>query len=265
MQDTIVITGVGGMGLACARRLGSGRQLLLGDFNTELLTTVADKLSNEGFNVATQKLDVADPDSVRSLAAAVKGRCRAIVHTAGISPTMAKPDRIYAVDLLGTALVLDAFLPIATAGTAAVVIASMAATGVQLTPELERKLALAPASELIGLVAGLPESQESNTAYCLAKRANQLRVEAAAVAWGKRGARVVSVSPGIIATPMGRLELGNPMVTQLMNISPVGRAGTAEEIAAAVTWLVSDEAAFITGIDLRVDGGSVAGIRWMTS
>jgi len=265
MQDTVVITGVGGMGIACARRMGSGRQLLLGDFDTERLAAVATQLSNEGFSVATQPLDVADPDSVRALAAAVKGRCRAVVHTAGLSPLMAEPERIYAVDLLGTALVLDAFLPIATAGTVAVVIASMAATGVQLQPALERQLALARASELMGLIADLPESKSSTFAYCLAKRGNQLRVEAASLAWGKCGARVVSISPGIISTPMGQLESRHPMVTQLINISPAARAGTAEEIAAAVAWLSSDEAAFITGIDLRVDGGSVASQRWLVA
>jgi len=265
MQDTIVITGVGGMGLACARRLGSGRQLLLADFNTETLKSAADELSNHGFNVATRQLDIADPAGVRALAAAVEGRCRAVVHTAGVSPTMAKPERIYAVDLLGTALVLDAFLPIATNGTVAVVIASMAGEFGGLTPELERQLALAPSSELLSLVADLPQSQDPGSAYCVAKRGNQLRVQAAALAWGKRGARVVSISPGIISTPMGRLEMNQPMVAGLLKITPAGRAGTADDIAAAAAWLISEEASFITGVDLRVDGGVVASQRWLTS
>lgn len=264
IQDTVVITGVGGMGLACARRLGSGRQLLLADFNTELLNSVADELSSQGFNVATRQLDVADPEAVQALAAAVQGRCRAIVHTAGLSPMMAKPDRLYAVDLVGTALLLDAFLPIATTGTVAVMIASMAGDFAGLTPELERQLALAPTSELLGLVANLPESQESGSAYRLAKRANQLRVQAAALAWGQRGARVVSISPGIISTPMGRLEMNQPMVSGLLSITPAGRAGTAEDVAAAAVWLISEEANFITGVDLRVDGGVVSSQRWMS-
>jgi NAD(P)-dependent dehydrogenase (short-subunit alcohol dehydrogenase family) len=265
MQDTIVITGAGGMGLACARRLGSGRRLLLADFNTELLKSVADELSGQGFNVATHQLDVADPEAVRALAAAVQGRCRAIVHTAGVSPTMAKPDRIYAVDLVGTALVLDAFLPIATTGTVAVMIASMAGEFGGLKPELERQLAVAPTSELLGLVAALPESQDSGSAYCVAKRGNQLRVQAAAPAWGKRGARVVSISPGLISTPMGKLEMNQPIVSGLLSITPMGRAGTADDIAAAAAWLISEEASFITGVDLRVDGGVMASQRWPMS
>jgi NAD(P)-dependent dehydrogenase (short-subunit alcohol dehydrogenase family) len=265
MQDTVVITGAGGMGMACARRLGSGRRLLLADFNTELLKSVANELSEEGFNVATRQVDVADPEGVRALAAAVEGRCRAIVHTAGLSPTMAQPDRIYAVDLVGTALVLDAFLPIATAGTVAVMIASMAGEFGGLKPELERQLALAPTSQLLGLVADLPQSQAAGSAYCVAKRGNQLRVQAAAAAWGKRGARVVSISPGIISTPMGRLEMNQPMVPELLKITPAGRAGTAEDIAAAATWLISEEANFITGVDLRVDGGVVSSQRWLMS
>jgi NAD(P)-dependent dehydrogenase (short-subunit alcohol dehydrogenase family) len=265
MLDTVVITGVGGMGLACARRLGSGRRLLLADFNPGQLKSVADELSNNGFDVATRQLDVADPEGVRALAAAVEGRCRAIVHTAGVSPTMAKPDRIYAVDLLGTALVLDAFLPISTAGTVAVMIASMAGEFGGLTPELERQLALAPTSQLLGLVADLPQSQDAGSAYCVAKRANQLRVQAAALAWGKRGARVVSISPGVISTPMGRLEMNQPMVTGLLKITPAGRAGTADDIAAAAAWLISEEASFISGVDLRVDGGVVSSQRWLMS
>jgi NAD(P)-dependent dehydrogenase (short-subunit alcohol dehydrogenase family) len=253
------------MGAACARRLGSGRRLLLADFNTKLLESVAGELSDQGFNVTTRQLDVADPDGVRALAAAVQGRCRAIVHTAGVSPMMAKPDRIYAVDLVGTALVLDAFLPIATAGTVGVFIASMAGEFGGLTPELERQLALAPTSELLGLVADLPQSVESGSAYCVAKRANQLRVQAAALAWGRRGARVVSISPGVISTPMGRLEMKQPMVTEMLKITPAGRAGTADDIAAAAAWLISEEASFISGVDLRVDGGVVASQRWLTS
>ena len=265
MLDTVVITGVGGMGLACARRLGSGRRLLLADFNTEQLKSVADELSNNGFNVATCQLDVCDPEGVRTLAAAVQGRCRAIVHTAGVSPMMAKPDRIYAVDLVGTALILDAFLPIATVGTVAVMIASMAGEYGSLAPEVERQLALAPTPELLGLVAGLPQSQDSGSAYCVAKRGNQLRVQAAALAWGKRGARVVSISPGIISTPMGRLEMNQPMVSGLLNITPAGRAGTADDIVAAAAWLISEEASFISGVDLRVDGGVVSSQRWLMS
>jgi NAD(P)-dependent dehydrogenase (short-subunit alcohol dehydrogenase family) len=262
MHDTVVITGVGGMGLACARRLGSGRRLLLADFNTELLEAAAEELSGQGFNLATRRLDVADPEAVLALAAAVEGRCRAIVHTAGVSPTMARSDRIYAVDLLGTAHVLDAFLPIATTGTVAVMIASMAAEIAGLTPEQEQQLATAPTPELLSLVAELPQSKDAGAAYCVAKRGNQLRVQAAAPVWGKRGARVVSISPGIISTPMGLLEMNQPMVAELLKITPAGRSGTAEDIAAAAAWLISDEASFVTGMDLRVDGGAISAQRW---
>jgi NAD(P)-dependent dehydrogenase (short-subunit alcohol dehydrogenase family) len=265
MQETVVITGAGGMGLACARRLGSGRQLLVGDFDPARLAALADELSKDGYNVVTRQLDVSDADSVAAFAAAVKGPCRAVVHTAGLSPGMAKADRIFAVDLLGSALILDAFLPLAVAGTVAVVISSMAAFAMPLPADLERQLALAPTSELIGLFANMPQAQNAQFAYCSSKRGNQLRVEAASVAWGKRGARVVSISPGIISTPMGRMELGQPVVVQLLETTPVSRAGTPEDIAAAVAWLVSPEASFISGTDLRVDGGSTASQRWRTA
>src|SRR6202011_2356813 len=144
-----------------------------------------------------------------------------------------RSDRSYAVDLRGTAHVLDAFLPIATTGTVAVMIASMAAEIAGLTPDQERQVATAPTPELLSLVAELPQSKDAGAAYCVGKRGNQLRVQAAAPAWGKRGARVVSISPGIISTPMGLLEMNQPMVVELLKIPPAGRSGTAEDIAAA--------------------------------
>jgi len=264
MRETVVIVGVGGMGLACARRIGSGQRLVLADFNPQQLKLAADQLRGEGHDVIEQQVDVADATSMAALAeaTAAAGPLRTLVHTAGLSPTMASSQRIYAVDLLGTALVMDAFLPLARAGTCAVMVASIAPCLMPTPQELEPKLALAATSELMSVVAGVFENDPYG-AYALSKRGNALRVEAAASAWGAKGARVVSVSPGLILTAMQQQEAkANEQIPALRQATPVDRYGTPEDIAAAVEWLAGPNASFVSGTDLRVDGGVVAAVRW---
>jgi NAD(P)-dependent dehydrogenase (short-subunit alcohol dehydrogenase family) len=258
-MDVIVITGTSGMGLPIARRIGSGHQLLLADIDDTRLDSAAQALRKDGLTVATRLLDVADPQSVTELAqqASELGFIRAIVHTAGLSPLMADAARVYAVDLVGTANIIDAFEGHVGAGSVGVIIASMAAVASPPEPELERQLALAPSAELMAVVSDY-FADNSEMAYAVAKRGNQLRVQQAAIAWGARGARLVSVSPGIISTEMGRLELDKPHVAEMLRQTPMGRVGTPEDIAAAVQWLISPAANYITGSDLAVDGGAIA-------
>lgn len=265
-KEVVVITGAGGMGKAIARRLGSGRRLLLADVSEETLEGVRTELVSEGHDVVTQRVDVADDTAVRELARMTEelGRFRCLVHTAGVSPVQAPPQRIVAVDVMGTAYVLDAFLELATPGAVAVCIASMAGALATLPPEIEYRLATAPTDELAALPIFDPDQLQAETAYAVAKRANQLRVMAAALTWGKRGARVVSLSPGIIMTPMAQRELASPhgaTMRAMIAASPVGRIGTPDEIAAVVEFLVSPAASFITGCDILVDGGVIAMLR----
>ncbi|WP_257447478.1 SDR family oxidoreductase [Archangium lipolyticum] len=269
-KDIIVITGLGGMGLATARRLGSGRQLVLADYAQDLLDRVADTLRGEGHTVDALRVDVSDQQSVERLAqhAGALGSLRAVVHTAGVSPVQASPERVVRVDVLGTAYVLDAFLPLVTRGSVAVCIASMAGAMVPLPPEAERALATTPTSELAGLPMLDPKNLDSSAAYSVAKRANQLRVQAASIPWGRRGGRVVSISPGIISTPMGQAELQGPhgeAIRGMIQASGAGRIGTPDDIASAVEFLLSPQASFITGSDLLVDGGAVAAARYARS
>lgn len=264
MRDVVVIVGAGGIGVACARRLGTGRRLVLADFDARALAAAAAALDDAGFDVVAQQVDVADAQSVSALADAARhaGPLRTLVHTAGLSPTMATAQRLYAVDLLGTALVIDAFLPLAQAGTVAVMIASMAPAFTAVPPELEARLATEPAAGLLAAVGEL-YAQDPYGAYGVSKRGNQLRVEAAAAAWGARGARIVSVSPGLVHTGMGRQESrANAMLGMLRQRTPVDRWGTADDIASAVDWLAGPGASFVSGVDLRVDGGVVAATRW---
>jgi NAD(P)-dependent dehydrogenase (short-subunit alcohol dehydrogenase family) len=265
MSEVVVVTGIGGMGIACARRLGPGRELVVADFDEEKLAREAEHLTGDGFSVTPQPVDVSDPASVAKLAAVAAGlgTLRTLVHTAGLSPTQATAARVLEVDMLGTDHVLNAFLAHVTHGTVAVCIASMAGYMSGLTPERERALAVAPTDELLTTL-GPVDLDDFGGTYGIAKRINQLRVEQAAGPWGKRGGRVVSISPGIISTPMGRQELeegASEQMEGMLAISPLPRMGTAEDIASAVQWLASPAASFVTGCDLRVDGGVTAAIH----
>jgi NAD(P)-dependent dehydrogenase (short-subunit alcohol dehydrogenase family) len=270
-REVLVVIGTGGMGRAIARRSGSGRKVLLADFNEPALAAVADELRADGYDVASRIVDVGDRDSVLELAqaAADLGPVARIAHTAGLSPAQASSKAILRVDLLGTALVLEAFGQVASPGGAAVVVASMAghmAGG--LDAESERALATAPAQDLLDLPFLVPfAAGDPGPAYSIAKRANHLRVQSAAAPWGKRGARVNSISPGVISTPMGRQELDGESGDQMramIAMSGTGRPGTPDDIAAAAAFLLGPDADFITGTDLLVDGGVVAAVRDMS-
>jgi NAD(P)-dependent dehydrogenase (short-subunit alcohol dehydrogenase family) len=269
-QEVAVVIGTGGIGMAIARRLGSGKTLLLADFNKEILDNAAEVLRAEGHRVHVQPVDVSTPESVAALgaAAAELGPVTTVAHTAGLSPVQAPVDAVLRVDLLGTALVLDEFARIIAPGGAAVVVASMAGHfAAPLPPEHERALATTPAAELLALdFLGPDQISEPAVAYMVAKRANVLRVQAAAVSWGAAQARVNSISPGVISTPMGQQELDGESgegIRALVENSATGRMGTPYDIAAAAAFLLGPDASFITGTDLLVDGGVVASVRSM--
>ncbi|MCX5399689.1 SDR family oxidoreductase [Streptomyces sp. NBC_00102] len=268
-SNVVVVIGVGGMGQAIARRQGAGGTLLLADFDESVLDGVAEELRGHGHRVHTRPVDVSSRTSVAALAdaAAALGPVTQVVHTAGLSPAQAPAAAILAVDLLGTALVLEEFARVVAPGGAGVVIASMAGHMVApsvLTAEQERALAHAPADDLLALPFLDADTLGPQGAYPLSKYANRLRVRAAATGWGERGARVNSISPGVISTPMGRQELDGESgrhMRAMVEASGTGRLGTADDIAAAAAFLLGPDATFVTGTDLLVDGGVVAALR----
>ncbi|MCE1179231.1 MAG: SDR family oxidoreductase [Micrococcales bacterium] len=263
MSDVVVLVGAGSIGRAIARRVGAGRTILVADLRSEATTEAARSLTGDGYEVATSQVDVASADSMASLAdqAAALGPVTHVIHAAGVSPVQASPQQVVAVDVVGTALVLEEFGRVIAPGGAAIVIASQAGHMLPpLGPAQSHALATTPAAELADLDF-LRAIDDSGMAYGIAKRANILRAQAAALQWGDRGARVNSISPGIIMTPLARDELNGPGAEgyrAMLAASPSGRVGTSDEVGDAAAYLMS--APFITGTDLLIDGGVIAAL-----
>ncbi|MFT4135359.1 SDR family oxidoreductase [Microbacterium sp.] len=263
----LVVIGVGGMGETIARRLAPGRTTLLADFNDDLLLRVAESMTTDGFDVRTARVDVSSRVSVEALGrtAGSLGPVTQVVHTAGVSPTQAPLDAVLKVDLLGVAHVLDAFADVVAPGAASVVISSSSSyLSPPFTREQEQLIRSTPAEGLLALPFLSPEALGSaGVAYGTAKRANRIQVQQASGTWGARGARINSVSPGVISTAMGRLELDSPsgqFMRAMVEHSGTGRIGTPSDIADAVVFLLGPQATYITGIDLLVDGGNIAAV-----
>jgi NAD(P)-dependent dehydrogenase (short-subunit alcohol dehydrogenase family) len=265
MTDVVVVIGAGLIGQAIARRVGAGKHVVLADLRQDNADAAAEAFRNAGFETSTAVVDVSSRPSVHALVehATAEGQVSALIHAAGVSPSQASPETILTVDLYGTAVVLDEFGNVIAVGGAGVVIASQSGHRLPaLTAEEDKALATTPTEDLLGLPLLSPDRvTDPLIAYQLAKRGNALRVMAEAVRWGKRGARVNAISPGIVITPLARDELTGPRgagYRHMLELSPAGRAGTPDEIATLGALLLGPDGAFITGSDFLVDGGVTA-------
>jgi NAD(P)-dependent dehydrogenase (short-subunit alcohol dehydrogenase family) len=265
LTNVIVVIGAGSIGQAIARRVSTGKHILLADLRQENADAAAKTLSEAGFNVTTAKMDVSSRASVHALVANAMsiGEVSGVIHAAGVSPSQASPETILKVDLYGTALVLEEFGNIIARGGAGVVIASQ--SGHRLPPlsvEQNAALAMTPVEELLNLPMLQPDQmKDSLHAYQISKRGNSLRVMAEAVRWGKRGARINTISPGIIVTPLAKDELTGPRgagYRRMIEVSAAGRAGTPDEVGTVGALLIGADVAFITGSDFLMDGGVTA-------
>lgn len=269
MKDVIVVVGAGHIGQAIARRVGAGKHVLLACLTEAEASAAAQGFRNAGFAVSTAAVDVASRDSVQALADVARGlgNVTGLIHAAGVSPSQASIETILRVDLYGTALVLDVFGDVVATGGAGVVIASQSGHRLPaLTPEQDTALATTPTEALLALDFLQPgHVRDTLHAYQLSKRGNSLRVMAQAVRWGRRGARVNTISPGIIITPLANDELSGPRgagYRSMIDGCPVGRAGTPDEVAQVAALLMGPDGAFITGSDFLMDGGVTAAFRF---
>lgn len=265
MKEIVVVIGAGSIGQAIARRVSAGKMVLLADLRQENADAAAATLGDAGFEVTTATIDVSSRTSVHALVekATALGEVVGVIHAAGVSPSQASPETILKVDLYGTALVLEEFGNVIARGGSAVVIASQ--SGHRLPPlsvEQNAALATTPVEQLLALEFLQPDRvKDSLHAYQLSKRGNSLRVMAEAVRWGRRGARVNTISPGIIITPLANDELKGPRgagYRRMIELCPVGRAGTPDEVGSVGALLMGADGAFITGSDFLMDGGVTA-------
>ncbi|PIB94663.1 short-chain dehydrogenase [Caulobacter sp. FWC2] len=265
MSQVVVVIGAGSIGQAIARRVSAGKHVLLADLRIEAADAAATVFADAGFEISTATVDVSSRASVKALVqkAAALGQVTGLIHAAGVSPSQAPIEAILKVDLFGTAVVLEEFGAVIADGGAGVVIASQSGHRLPaLTPEEDRALATTPADDLLALPMLAPGAvKDTLHAYQLSKRGNALRVMAEAVAWAKRGARLNTISPGIVMTPLARDELTGPRGEGYRNMlarSPAGRAATPDEIGLLGAYLMGPDGAFITGSDFLIDGGVTA-------
>ncbi len=265
MSNVNVVIGAGSIGQAIARRVSAGKKVLLADISQANADAAAEVLKDAGFDVTTTTVDIASRKSIHALVekATALGDVVGVIHAAGVSPSQASPEKILAVDLHGTAVILEEFGHVIARGGSCIVIASQSGHRLgSLTAEQDKALATTPADELLALPMLQPgEVKDSLHAYQLAKRGNVLRVKAEAVRWGKRGARVNAISPGIIITPLANDELSGARgagYRRMIDLCPAGRAGTPDEVGNVGALLMGPDGAFITGSDFLMDGGVTA-------
>jgi NAD(P)-dependent dehydrogenase (short-subunit alcohol dehydrogenase family) len=265
MKKVNVVIGSGSIGQAIARRVSADKHIVLADIRLENAEAAAKILIDAGFTVTTAVVDVTSHASVHALVevATALGDVWGVIHAAGVSPSQAPPEVILKVDLYGTALVLEEFGSVIAEGGSCVVIASQSGHRLPgLSAEDNKALATTPTEELLDLPMLRPDKiTDPLHAYQVSKRGNSLRVMAEAVRWGKRGARVNTISPGIIITPLANDELKGPRgdgYRRMLEISPAGRAGTPDEVGTVGALLMSADGAFITGSDFLMDGGVTA-------
>ena len=264
-KDVMILTGAGQIGMAIARRMGYGKKIFIGDKKMENARTISGIMNEAGFDTEALEMDLSSRESIRNLIAEAQkaGPITMLVNAAGVSPSQAPIEAILKVDLYGTAVLLEEVGKVIAPGGVGVTISSQSGHRMPaLTPGEDEQLACTPTEELLNLKFLQPENiRDTLHAYQLAKRCNEKRVMAESVKWGEKGARINSISPGIIVTPLALDEFNGPRGDFYKNMfakCPAGRPGTADEVANMAELLMSDKGAFITGADFLIDGGATA-------
>lgn len=264
-KDVMIVTGAGQISMAIARRIGYGKKIVMGDKKLENAKAIAEIMNNAGFDVELVEMDLSSRESIQAMIAKAQeyGEIKMMVNGAGVSPSQAPIEAILHVDLYGTAVLLEEVGKVIAEGGCGVTISSQSGWRMpQLTAEEDAALATTPTEELLTLPLLQPENvRDTLHAYQLAKRCNEKRVMAQCVEWGKRGARLNAIAPGIIVTPLAIDEFNGPRGDFYKNMfakCPAGRPGTADEVANVAELLMSDKGAFITGSTFLIDGGATS-------
>ncbi len=264
-MDVVVLTGAGQIGMAIARRISYGKKLILGDKNIENAEKISKTMIESGFDVEYLECDISSRLSIKNLikSAQVYGEISNFINAAGVSPSQASIETILKVDLYGTAVLLEEIGKVIKEGGSGVTISSQSGHRMkQLGATIDEQLATTPTEELLDLDILQPENiNDTLHAYQLAKRCNVKRVMYEACNWGERNARINSISPGIIVTPLAIDEFNGPRGDFYKNMfanCPSGRPGTADEVANLAQLLLNENGAFITGSDFLIDGGATA-------
>lgn len=264
-KEVMILTGTGQIGMAIARRMGYGKKIVMGDKNFDNAMAISEIMNNAGFDVEPMEMDLSSRESILKLIdkASGYGDIKMLVNAAGVSPSQAPIEAILKVDLYGTAVLLEEVGKVISEGGTGVTISSQSGHRMkQLTAEEDEMLATTPTEELLNLEILQPNNiKDTLHAYQMAKRCNEKRVMAESVKWGERGARLNSISPGIIVTPLAIDEFNGPRGDFYKNMfakCPAGRPGTADEVANVAELLMGPAGAFITGADFLIDGGATA-------
>ena len=264
-SEVVLWTGAGQIGMAIARRVGYGKKILVGDKSIGNAEAIAKTMNEAGFDVEPYEMDLSSRESILGMIARAQelGQITTLINAAGVSPSQAPIETILAVDLYGTAVLLEEVGKVIAPGGVGVTISSQSGKHMpQLTPEEDRQLATTPTEELLDLPLLQPENvRDTLHAYQLAKRCNEKRVMFEACRWGEKGARINSISPGIIVTPLAIDEFNGPRGDFYKNMfakCPAGRPGTADEIGALAEFVMGPQGAFISGSDFLADGGATA-------
>jgi NAD(P)-dependent dehydrogenase (short-subunit alcohol dehydrogenase family) len=259
----VILLGAGSIGQAIARRVGAGKHIVVADYRKENARKAAEILEDAGFETSTVQADLSSRSSIKSMIAHAQhyGEITNLINAAGVSPSQAPIDVILKTDLYGTAVLLEEMGKVIAEGGSGIVISSQSGHRLGNIPQDESdQLAMTPTEELMSLPF-LADITDTLKAYQYAKRCNVLRVMFEATRWGKRGATINSISPGIIITPLANDELHGPRkdgYLKMIQASPAGRAGTPDEVGDLAEFLMSSRGRFISGSDFLIDGGTTA-------
>jgi len=256
-QVVLITGGAGGIGSSIAYAL-KDYKLVITEYSSEVLNMTVTKMKADGLNVIGYKNDITDEASLPALFDFVlqQGELKGVVHTAGVSGSVNDAKIVFDINLLGTYNLVEEFYNIAPKDSVIIVLSSMMGHMIPANAQYDKYL-LNPKQEGAFEEIARYIDGSADTMYNFTKRGVLLITKDNTMRMGKKGARIVSISPGVIMTPMAKkaLKEHSEIMKATLDNTPLKRYGAPEDVANAVGFLLSDKANFITGTDLIIDGG----------